>query len=90
METITRNVSDLAGPERSALERVVGHPLRETQQIILNVLNLEMPKTDTTEPKSVTGPIPDYWKVYEGLDDKRIEELTTAINQRANLTRNFE
>jgi hypothetical protein len=90
METITRNVSDLAAPERSALERVVGHPLRETQQIILNVLNLELAKAESAEPNPLTGPIPDYWKVYEGLDDKRIEELTTAINQRANLTRSFE
>ena len=90
METITRNVSDLAAPERSALERVVGHPLRETQQIILNVLNLELAKSEPAEPKPLIGQIPNYWKVYEGLDDKRIEELTTAINQRANLTRNFE
>ncbi len=90
METITRNVSDLAAPERSALERVLGHPLRETQQIILNVLNLEIPKPETAERMQLTGPIPDCWKVYEGLDDERIEELTIAIKKRANLTRNFE
>lgn len=88
METVVRNVRDLLQSDRSVLERVVGHPLRETQQVILNVVNLVPAEMPTSEP--VATDVPDWWNVYEGLSDEEIDRLDQAIRPRADLTRQFE
>ena len=90
METIVRNIRDLDQADRSALERVVGHELHETQQVVLNVVNLD---TCTTAAGSCGRPsladVPNSWKIYEGLSDAEIDELDKAIRQRADLSRDF-
>ena len=91
METIIRNICDLGEADRSALERVIGHELRETQRVILNIVDVETRKSvpgshDGMEP----GGVPDWWKIYDGLSDQEIDELDQAIRQRADLTRHFE
>lgn len=90
METVIRNVGELDTQDRSALERAVGHPLRETQRVILNVISIDIPPTESGPPKSLPDGVPPEWNVYEGLNDDEIEELTTAINQRCDLSRKFE
>jgi hypothetical protein len=91
VETVVRNIRDLDQADRSALERVVGHELRETQQVILNVVNLD---PGTSAARSCGRPfladVPDSWRVYEGLSDAEIDELDEAIRQRADLSRDFE
>ena len=89
METVIRNVRDLEQVDRSALERVVGHQLRETQQIIVNVVNLDL----TAPSQAASGrsdDVPEFWKIYDGLSDAEVDVLDQAIRQRANLTRHFE
>ncbi|HQU43028.1 MAG: hypothetical protein B7Z73_19300 [Planctomycetia bacterium 21-64-5] len=49
METVVRNIRDLDQADRSALERLVGHELRETQQVIVNVVDLN---ADANAPES--------------------------------------
>ena len=88
METVVRNVKDLDQPDRSALERVVGHQLRETQQVIVNVVNLDL-SAGKIESVEQSAEVPDWWKVYDGLTDDEVDELDASI-QRANLTRRFE
>lgn len=80
METVVRNVRDLSQPDRSALERVVGRSLAESQQVVVNVLELPDPKAG----------VPDWWNIYEGLSDEEIDRLDAAIRERADLTRTFE
>jgi hypothetical protein len=88
METITRDVRDLPEAERSSLERLVGHPLRDTQRIILQIMNL--PTTSLSEPKpDGADNVPGWWNIYEGLDDADIDRLDEAVCQRADLTRSF-
>jgi hypothetical protein len=89
METVTRNVRDLDQSERSVLERVVGHQLRETQQIIVNVVNIDLARASSTIDDSLSD-VPDSWKIYDGLSDAEIDTLDGEIRQRANLTRQFE
>jgi hypothetical protein len=38
MDTITRNVDELAEPDRAALEHVIGRPLKSDQQVLIAVL----------------------------------------------------
>ena len=91
MEAVVRNVRDLDQTDRSALERVVGCQLRETQQVIVKVVNLDLGATalETADRKGAAD-VPDWWRIYEGLSDEEVDELDQAIRQRADLTRHFE
>ena len=91
METVVHNIRDLKGNERSAAEQLVGHTLREGQQLVIQVVNIDLstPETDKPGPHGHTD-VPDWWNIYEGLSDEEIDRLDQAIRQRANLTRTFE
>jgi hypothetical protein len=87
METVTRTVGELPGPDRSAFERVVGHVLHESQRLVLNVYPCNENPGKHAIPEDE---IPEHWKVYDGLSDAEIDALDAAIRVRANFTRSFE
>lgn len=91
METITLNIKDIHSDHRRALESVLGQGLSENQRVVINVLNLEPtpPSSQSTEPATDSA-VPNWWKVYEGLDEAAVDQLDQAIRQRANMTRTFE
>ena len=76
METLVRNVRDLDESDRSALERVVGHQLLESQRLLIHVMNagVEEPAAGTAD-----GELPAWCDVYEGLSDSEIDNLDAAI-----------
>ena len=82
---LTRNVGDLDRSDRSALERVVGHTLGESQRLIIQVMSLEKPTAQT--PAGTQPDLPEWSDVYAGLIDTEIDDLDAAIRERANLTR---
>lgn len=90
MQTVVRNVRDLDQADRSALEHVVGHQLRETQQVIVKVVNIDLSAGTPDANRKEGAGVPDWWKVYEGCSDDEIDRLDQAIRQRADLTRVFE
>jgi len=77
VETIIRNVRDLDQTDRSVLERVVGHSLRESQQIVIQVTNAANEPTPTAEAGG--NQLPAWCDVYEGLSDAQIDQLDQAI-----------
>jgi hypothetical protein len=80
METVVKNVRDLDQADRSALERFVGYQLRETQQVIVNVVNLDLgPAVPASPDAKGVAEVPDWWKIYDGLSDKEVDELDQAI-----------
>lgn len=94
MDKIIRDVRDIDGADRQALEHVIGQRLRENQQIIINVVTLGV-SAKASEPTAPNGAqaeddVPEWWKVYEGLSDEEIDRLDQAIRERANMTRAFE
>lgn len=78
METITRNVGDLRANERSAVEQLVGHRLRENQKLVIQVVNIDL---GVAEPVSGTQAheLPPWCNVYEGLTDEQIAEIEKSI-----------
>ncbi len=86
METIIRHVRDLGSSERSALEHLVGHSLRDSQQLIIQVVN--------TEPQPAAGSVkdtlPEWCNVYEGLSDEEIAGVEQTVLRRADFSRKFE
>lgn len=75
METVIRTVGDIPASDRSALERVVGHQLRESQQLVIQVVSLAVPPADATTGDS----LPDWCDVYEGLSPERVDEIDAAV-----------
>lgn len=90
MESIIRNVKDLPREERRVYEDVLGHELRENQQIILQVITLHEPPEEPTSGVAQTGTLPEWCNVYEGLSDEQITELEEVILTRADLTRSSD
>ncbi len=86
METVTCNVRDLPQSDRSALERVVGHPLRESEQVVIQVMS--PPTAETAAVPPVSGELPDWCNIYQGLSDLQIDELDQAIT-RSDSSRDF-
>ena len=84
METIIRQVRDMDTSERSTLEQLVGHSLRENQQLIIQVITLSAPGKQPVIPATT---LPDWCNVYEGLTDEQIAGVEQVALQRAALTR---
>jgi len=77
METLVRNVRDLDPSDRSALERLVGHQLRESQRLVIQVLGVAVEEPAVAQ--TAGDGLPAWCDVYEGLSDKEIDELDAAI-----------
>ncbi len=86
METVVRNVRDLPKNDRSALERVVGHQLRESQQLVIQVMSVSL--EEPAQAPLASGELPAWCNVYQGLSDPEIDELDSAI-VRSDLSRDF-
>src|SRR5439155_12471759 len=87
METVVYRIRELSRNERSAAEQLVGHVLRDDQQLFIQVVEPEAASAGMSSSGS-SGPSPPPWEnIYRGLSDERIDELDNAIRQRANLTR---
>jgi hypothetical protein len=93
MGKVIRDVSNLNNDDRQALERVVGKPLRDGAQLIIDVVETDVqpkPPMAGSAHGDSQSQIPEWWKVYEGLSDEEIDHLDEAIRKRADLTRTFE
>ena len=86
METVVRNVRDLRKNERSAAEQLVGHSLRENQQLVIQFVNLDI-ATERPGKGAPEGKLPEWCNVHEGLTDEEIADLEKTILTRADLSR---
>ena len=89
METIVRQVRDLHDDERSALEQLVGHALRENQQLVIQILSVSLTPQEPA-PVATKSKLPDWCNVFEGLSDSQIAGVEAVALQRADLTRSGE
>jgi hypothetical protein len=85
MEMVVHIIGELAAGQRSAAEQLVGHALRDDQQLVIQVVGAPNPSTDKQALDE--GRLPDWCNVYEGLSDNEIAALEQAISQRLDLTR---
>jgi hypothetical protein len=87
MESITRNVKDLADEDRRNLEDFVGQHLQDNQQVIIKVITVgtqpanQQPEGAPAQP--LPSGLPDYCNVYDGLSDDEITELEELILDRS-------
>jgi hypothetical protein len=79
------DVSALDTPHRRALEEVIGQELAANQQLLINVVELELPRSGAIRPAQS---LEDWMHVYDGLSEEQIEAVDEIAKTRANLTRN--
>jgi hypothetical protein len=80
MDSITRSVRDIDVADRRAIEHVIGTPLAENQQVVIHVLDLDVPAAAKKHSGSQdTLELPDWCNVYEGLSDAEIADLESSI-----------
>lgn len=88
METVVHNIRDLKGNKRSAAEQLVGHALRENQQLVIQVVTLDLGSTPTGAVAG-EGKLPEWCNVYEGLTDAEVDEIEKSI-VRSHDSRSFQ
>ena len=79
METISRNITDLAADERTAIERFLGTQLSENQRIIVQVMDVGVDADGNGTPPRTAA---DY-AILADLDEAEADRLTNAITQRS-------
>jgi hypothetical protein len=92
MAEIIRNVGDIDPEDRRVLEHVLGQRLGQNQQLVIRVINLNVPPTAHQFPGGIqeVAALPDWCDVYAGLSDEEIAELEKSILTRADLSRDIE
>jgi hypothetical protein len=96
MTTIIRGVRDLENLQRQQLELIVGRDLRDSEQVVIRIVDHEAGTNaggegDSSEPLTDAVPaLPEWCHVYAGLSDEEIAEVERIALTRANLTRRFE
>lgn len=71
------------------MEQLVGHALRENQQLVIQVMTVNVPPNGAKDD-AAAGNLPEWCNVYEGLSDEQVSEVESVALQRANLTRSAE
>ena len=94
MDTVIRNVDEIDAQDRQALEHVLGQSLRENQQLVIQIVNLQVPAGAAQSPvphkANGTPSLPEWCNVYAGLSDQQIAALEQTILTRADLSRPSE
>ena len=87
MDAIIRNVKDIATTDRQALEHVIGQHLAENQQVVIHVVNVDVPPVAHKDATATVRKLPEWCNVYQGLTDEAISSLEETVLTRADLTR---
>jgi hypothetical protein len=82
MDSIIRNVGDLSSNERHVYESVFGQPLRDDQQVIVQLVEFCVSDRVAATPNGADGNLTPY-AIWADLDDAEIGELESAILRRS-------
>ena len=75
MESIVRNVRDIDAGDRHAIEHVVGTTLRDNQQLIIQLAEIELPAEEPITDARPRQTLEDWTRVYDGLTDEEIADI---------------
>lgn len=80
------DVAALDAPHRQALEEVIGHQLATSQRLIISVIEVAVPADSSPRPAQT---LEQWTNIYNGLDERQIEEVDAVAKTRADLSRNL-
>ncbi|MEX0718695.1 MAG: hypothetical protein WD066_19025 [Planctomycetaceae bacterium] len=94
MDTVIRDVAEIAPEDRPVVEHVLGRALRGDEQLVNRITRPGAePKTALASVGEVLGgeaALPDWCDVYAGLTDEEIADWERIILTRADLSRPVE
>lgn len=91
MGDVIRNVDEIDSTDRQAIERLLGQPLRENQQVMIRVITTEKESNGTEKGvPSAPAALPAWCNVYEGLSEDEIADLERIVLTCADLSRPTE
>ena len=93
MADFVRNVREIESADRQAMERLLGQPLHENEQLVIRVVTAKPGPQSSCEPPPTSGTmavLPEWCNVYAGLSDEEIADLERTILARADLARPSE
>jgi hypothetical protein len=84
---VTRNVAEIAPPDRRVPEHVLGAPLADGQQVTERAFSpAECEAYANGEPGSFGDKLPEWCNVYEGLSDEDVAAIEAVVLSRGDLT----
>lgn len=78
METVSHFVSNLEFADRSAIERLLGHPLADQQQLVIQVIEGFQARRPITPPLKS---LPDWCNVFEGATEAELDDISQSIRR---------
>ena len=89
MDAFVRNVKDIAAADRQAIEHLLGAPLTDNQQVVIQVTSdrEKLPSTSGRATANGAAALPEWTHVYAGFSDADIAEIEKSVLSRADLTR---
>jgi hypothetical protein len=99
MEIVSYSVNDLSADQRHVFEGVLGKPLRDDQQVILQLVDSKAATSNIPAPPPIqpqtnqsidVGILPDWCSVLADMSDEEFADVEDAILTRADLTRSIE
>lgn len=82
MDSVVRNVADLSADERCVYENVLGQPLHDDQQIIVQLVNSQTGNAASPITNGTIGALAAY-AMWADFCDEEIAELELAILDRS-------
>jgi len=83
MESVIRNVKDIAVSERRYLERTLGQQLSENQQVVIHVINVDVEPDETTRRQALSeaAEIARQGRAHATVQGVRDAEVDAAIEE---------
>ena len=90
MESIVRNVRDIAKDDRHAIEHVVGRTLNNDQRLVIQIITADKTFAESQAVAAPPSALPLWCHVYDGLSNEEIADVERIALNRADLTRTVE
>jgi len=90
MENLTFNVRDIDPGDRQVLEHVIGRPLHQNLQLIIQIVGPDSALPTAQPADAAAADLPEWCNVYAGLSDEEIAEVEKIALTRVELSRPSE
>jgi hypothetical protein len=82
MESILRNVTDIAGDDRRGLEHLVGAHLQDNQQILIQILDIGVTQPDEVRSAAMqrAAAIAEQGRIHAAAQGVTLEDTDQAID----------
>jgi hypothetical protein len=82
MDSVVRNVSELSADEKHVFETVLGQPLHDDQNVVVQLVDVNAGNVAAPEVNGAENNLESY-ELWADMSDEEIAELEAAVLQRS-------